>query len=136
MANAKTDDKVMALVEQELKKKPGATVDELYEKATKVEKSVSKLTKRQFNARYPLQVKRRMGGMSKRSKPRAGAKKKATKGTKAEASGADAGAGRDAVRATFMRFASDMASAEQRKDLVRFLAGVDSYVDEVLKAAG
>lgn len=132
MANAKTDDKVMALVEQELKKKPDATVDELYEKATKVEKSVAKLTKRQFNARYPLQVKRRMGGMSKRSKPRAAAKKKAAR---AKAPSADAGAGRDAVRATFMRFASDMASAEQRKDLVKFLAGVDSYVDDVLKAA-
>jgi hypothetical protein len=43
---------------------------------------------------------------------------------------------REAVRASFLKFASDLAAADARKDLVRVVAGVDRYVDEVLKATG
>lgn len=135
-ASAKTDDKVMALVEQELKKKPEATVDELYDKAKSADKSVGKLTKRQFNARYPLQVKRRQGGMSKKGgRKRAGTtrKAKAAKGRRSRTP--SSGNGREAVRSIMMKFASEMASAEARKDLVQFLAGIDRYVDDVMKAA-
>jgi hypothetical protein len=122
-------DKVMALVEQELAKNADATVDDLFEKARAVDKSVGKLTKRQFHARYPLQVKRREGGKSK-SRRRLTVRKKARAAKPSEMS-----ANREAVRTTLMAFASDMASAEQRKDLVQFLAGIDKYVDAVLKAA-
>lgn len=144
MATAKTDDKVMSVVEKELEKNPDASVDELYEKAKKASPSVSKLTKRQFNARYPLQVKRRKsrkGSTSSRKKAKKKAKtdrrsrKTTPKRTRRAGTAGATGTGREAVRETFMRFASDMASAEERKDLVRFLAGIDGYVDEVLKAA-
>jgi hypothetical protein len=33
----------------------------------------------------------------------------------------------------FLQFAIDIAAAEERKDLVKVLAGVDHYVDQVLK---
>lgn len=136
MAAAKTSDKVMQLVEKELNKKPDATVDDLYEKAKKASRSISQLSKRQFNARYPLQVKRRKSrkaGKKKSSRKSATSRrKKASRPSTRRAAGSDGG--REAVRKTFMKFASDMASADDRKELVRFLAGIDSYVDEVLKA--
>ena len=136
---AKTDEKVMSLVEKELDKKPDASVDELYEKATKVDESIGELTKRQFNARYPLQVKRRRGGSRKKSggrKTRKRTRATARKGGGKKARTTATAGGREAVRETFMRFASEMAAADDRKDLVRFLAGVDSYVDDVMKVTG
>ena len=126
---AKIDEKVMSLVEQELEKKPDASVDELYDKAVKVEKSIGSLTKRQFNARYPLQVKRRKGGTSGRKKK--SRKRSASRRKKSTTNGA-----REAVRGVFLRFASDLAAAEARKDVVEVVASVDKYVDEVLKTTG
>jgi hypothetical protein len=38
------------------------------------------------------------------------------------------------VRQVFLDFATDLAAAEDRKDLVKVLAAVDGYVDEVLKS--
>ena len=128
---AKTDDKVMQLVERELEKNPDASVDELYDKAAKADKSVEKLTKRQFNARYPLQVKRRKAPPRKKRGKKKSRSGSTSRKTSKKAAAAPTGH-REAVRATFMKFASDMASAEARKDLVKFLAGVDAYVDEVL----
>lgn len=123
---AKTDEKVMALVEEELEKNPEASVDELYEKAKDTHPSVGELSKRQFNARYPLQVKRRQSQPS----PGTRSRRRTTRKPRRKKSGGS----RDDVRETFLRFASDLVAAEERKDLVDVLAGVDSYVDEVLKA--
>jgi hypothetical protein len=35
-----------------------------------------------------------------------------------------------------LRFASDLAGADDRKDVVRVVASVDRYADEVLKITG
>lgn len=129
---AKTEEKVMKFVEDQLKKNPDIDVKDLYEQAKKIKSGgVSKLSLRQFNARYPLQVKRRQsqksGGTSTKRKRSRSRRKKAARTNGAE---------RDAVRETLLRFASEVAGAEHRKDLVQVLAGVDKYVDEVIKAAG
>ncbi len=124
---AKTNEKVMALVEKELKKNADISVDELYQKAKKAHSEVGDLTLRQFNARYPLQVKRRMSAST-----RSGGRRRKTR--KARSQGDD-GKAREKVREALLGFASDMAAAEQRKDLVHVLANVDKYVDQVLKAA-
>jgi hypothetical protein len=126
---AKVDDKVMAAVEAALKKNPQASVDELFELAKGVNSGVGRLSKRQFHARYPLQVKRRSGG----AKPKkAGRKKAGARRPRTQQS--DAMPTRETVRGIFLRFASDLAGAEARKDVVKVVAGVDRYVDEVLKA--
>lgn len=141
MANA--DDKVMAAVESALKKNPDATVDELFDMAKGINSSVGKLSKRQFHARYPLQVKRRSGGSAKPKKKKAGRKKAAASAASAprrtrsrarKAAPAANGSTRDSVRGIFLRFASDLAAAEARKDVVKVVAGVDRYVNDVLKA--
>lgn len=120
--------KVMDAVEKELKKNPDASVDELLEVARKVDGSVTELTKRQFHARYPLQVKRKMNP----PKRRASRKRASRKGKRAK----PAENHRDQVRDIFLRFASDLAAAEERKAVVRVVAGVDKYVDQVLETVG
>jgi hypothetical protein len=123
------DPKVLSAVEAALEKNPEATVDELFAIARGVNEEVASLNKRQFHARYPLQVKRKLAPPKPR-RPRS-AKPKAKRGRKPAA-----GSVREAVRSCFLKFASDLAAADARKDLVRVVAGVDRYVDEVLKATG
>jgi hypothetical protein len=128
---ANADEKVLATVEAALKKNPDASVDELFDLAKGVNSAIGKLSKRQFHARYPLQIKRRMRPPSRRGKPRAKVAGRRT-GPRASANGST----RDSVRSAFLRFATDLAAAEARKDVVKVVAGVDRYVDEVLKATG
>lgn len=130
---AEVDEKVMSFVEETLRKSPKIQLADLFEKAKRVSASVQNLSKRQFNARYPLQVKRRMSQARRggRSTPRSsGASARSRTRTRPPASGNDA---RSAVRRVFLQFATDITGAEERKDLVRVLADVDRYVDQVLK---
>ena len=79
MAPPEAKAKVQALVERELKKHPGAKSKELQEKAAKVDKSVARLSGRQFHAIYALQARRKLfgraSGKSRRTKARASARR-------------------------------------------------------------
>ena len=148
---ADSSDKVLALVEAELKKNPGATTEELQTAAKKKYPSAGKLSKRQFNARYALQIKRRKPKAAAKAATGSPAKRRVRRAAKTEdtpktprrprvrrAAAAAASASpfdRDAVRGQFLRFASDITAAESRRDLVRVLANVDKYVDAVQKAS-
>jgi hypothetical protein len=126
---AEANPKVMEVVEAELKKDPDISNPELLEKAKKVDPAVAELTPRQFNATYPLQVKRAM-------KPRRRTQKKTSKatprrGTKRAESGGD----RDRVRTELLALAKDVANAQGKGDVVDVIAGIDRYVDRVIKAA-
>lgn len=151
---ADNKEKILGMVEAALKKNPAATTEELQNQVKKKYPSVAPLTKRQFNARYVLQIKRRKPGAGAKKKPAAKAAPKKPRTRRAAAAGKKPGrprrarrtaapapaAGpsvdRDEVRAQFLRFASDIAAAEARKDLVKVLANVDKYVDAVAKAVG
>ena len=141
---AEVNEKVMAWVEAELEKNPGVASGELFETAKGRFPSIASLSVRQFHARYPLQVKRRAGAAAgrrkKRAKPRASARKKPVArptGSKARSRGKSADQdSREAVRGVLMAFATELASAEAKADVVKVLAGADRYVDEVLAAAG
>lgn len=153
---AKTDEKALAAVEEELKRNPNATLDEIWAKAKQVSPGVGRLDRRQFNARYPLQVKRRLQAASgKRRKRRGGRKAKVIaavglrrgpgrpkgsgrKGRRAaaHANGGDAAA-RDAIRQALIGFATEvLGAADKPQQLIKTLTGVDSYVDRVTKALG
>lgn len=129
---AEINEKVMEFVKETLDKSPKINLDELFERAKELSDDVAELSKRQFNARYPLQVKRRLA-QATRGK---GSKRKTTAAAKRRsrsAAAAKAEASRAAIRQVLLRFAADLAGAEERKDLVKVLAGVDRYVDEVFK---
>jgi hypothetical protein len=129
---AEINEKVMEFVKETLDKSPKINLDELFERAKELSDDVAELSKRQFNARYPLQVKRRLA-QATRGK---GSGRKTTAAARRRSRGvaaAKAEAARAATRQVLLRFAADLAGAEERKDLVKVLAGVDRYVDEVLK---
>lgn len=122
---AEANPKVMKMIEAELKKNPDVSNPELIEKAKSIDKSVAELSARQFNAMYPLQVKRAMKpARPRRSRP-AGKKARAAADRK-----------RDQVREVLLGLARDMAGAQGKGDVVDVVAGIDEYVDRVLKAAG
>jgi hypothetical protein len=129
------DEKVMKFVEDTLKKNPRIQLEDLYEQAKKFKSSVGRLSRRQFNARYPLQVKRRR---ALAAKARGGGKRKGAGASgrvhrKSASRGSDP---RERIRQVFLQFATDITAAEERKELVKVLAGVDLYVDQVMKDVG
>jgi len=75
---AATDENVLAVLEEALRKNPGASNADLFEKAKEANPEIAGLDRRQFNARYPLQIKRRLqldAGGAKPAKPRTRAAK-------------------------------------------------------------
>lgn len=172
-----TNERVMAMVEQELRADPDISNESLRAKAEKLDDAVARMSARQFNATYPLQVKRKLTpatrrGARKATKGRrgrkAGAKRGAATGARgrrasptggskrgraaavaggatirtergrgrAGRGGSAAGDGaRGRVRAALLDFARDLANADGA-GLVDVIAGVDGYVERVMKAAG
>ncbi len=132
---ADVDEKVMEFVEETLDQSPKISLGELFERAKEVSPSVAELSKREFNARYPLQVKRRLAQAARAAQGgrtrSAGARRRSRR-----ASAAKHEASREAVRQVFLQFATDLSGAEERRDLVKVLAGLDRYVDEVFKGMG
>lgn len=120
-------EKIMAFVEKELKKNPKASATELYEKARKVSRNVAKLNVRQFHAKYPLQVKRKLA----RKKPR----KPRTKKQPAATTAAPA-SDREAIRKILLDFAKDIAGAQEQTQMIDVMAKLDRYVDRIAQAAG
>lgn len=135
---AKTEEKVMKFVERELEKNPGIETSDLFEQAKKVDGSVASLSLRQFNARYPLQLKRRktIASAPASRRRKAASRKKAAAPAPARRKRTKKEDFRTQVREVFLKFAIELTAAEDRKNLVRVLAKVDGYVDDTLKAAG
>jgi hypothetical protein len=145
---ADVNPKVMDMIRTELEKNPDLSNKELFEKAKSVDKSVGALSPRQFNARYPLQVKRTMGPKKKSSRRKAkkaapGTGKKtaragraAPKPTRAETKRAEDRPDRDRVRKVMLELARDVANAQGKGDVVDVIMGIERYVDRVIKAAG
>jgi hypothetical protein len=120
---AKNEQKVMEFVQKELQQDPKQSTTELFEKAKKMDTGVGKLSLRQFNARFPLQIKRNQAMKSGR---RSGRTRRRGGRTSRE----------QAMREVFLRFATDLTASDERKDLVAVLARVDKYVNDAMKAAG
>ena len=156
------NDRVMAMIEKELQANPEISNEDLRTKAEKLDDAVGRMSARQFNATYPLQVKRRLqpprrrsrkaskgAGTKKRGRPAGTGRKRgrpakgAARGRAAAAAGgANIRAGRAGgpgdvargrVRAALLDFARDLASADGA-GLVDVISGVDAYVDRVMKA--
>jgi hypothetical protein len=127
----------MEMVRAEIGKNPKVSNAELFEKAKGLDKSVGKLSARQFNARYPLQVKRSLAPVKKRKRqPAAAARKPAPGRGRRSAAAAAQDQGRDRVRTILLELARDVANAQGKGDVVDVIMGIDRYVDRVHKATG
>lgn len=148
-----TSDRVMAMVEKELAANPNISNDELRAKAERLDASIVPLSARAFNARYPLQVKRRgkprsRSGKKRGGKSAAGARKNAARASRdggRKAGAARGGKGgrrraarsggtdeRDRVRAVLLDLARDLTAADGAAGIVDVIGSVDDYVDRIL----
>jgi hypothetical protein len=151
---AQTNDRVLAMVREEILKNRAITTSDLFAKAKKLSKEINALDIRQFHARYPLQVKRmlatrkrRAGGAAKRNAAAkrtvaasvaANGKRGPGRPRKTAAAGAPVTASsgsRAAVRNVLLQFAKDIAAAEHRVKFIDVIAGIDDYVERVFQAA-
>jgi len=119
---AAANEKVMSMVEEELRRNPSITTKELFEKALEIDESVKELSARQFNALYPLQVKRRLAPRRPRG---AGSRSRRRRVID-----------RSAIRSVLINFAMDIAAAEDTADVIEVIGNVDEYVENVVSAAG
>ena len=104
------NENVMEFIKLELKKDPGVSNATLFEGAKLIDKTIAKLNPRQFHAKYPLQVKRRMAGAGSGRAVRAPAKPKAAR--RSRATKADAGAAVLAYVARVLKRNPDVKNAE------------------------
>lgn len=124
---AETSEKVMEMVRQAIEKKPDIATDELYQRAQKVDASIADLTLRQFHARYPLQVKRKMAAAA--GKARRPSRRRARRGAEVN---------RGAIRESLVAFAREVSAAgdEGTAQVIDAMQSVDDYVDRIVKAVG
>ena len=135
-AKAKNVDKVMQLVEKELKINPKATAKELQQKAKAVSEAVGKLSVRQFHAKYPLQVRRQLAPKKpRRAAPKAKAAAKKPRRAAPKARAARGQVNREAVRNTLMTFAQDLSAAQGKSETIAVLRKLDNYIDAIIRAA-
>lgn len=130
------DEQVMKFVEDLLEKEPEIRPEELFNKTKEFKSSIGRLSKRQFNARYPLQVKRKRALATQGKKAQKGAssrKRTGSKSPKRKPSRPEKkDSPREVVRRILLEFATDITSAEERQDLVKVLARADRYVDRIV----
>jgi hypothetical protein len=108
-------DRVMNMVRDEIQRRPEISSQELFEKAKKLDRGMRSLSPRQFNATYPLQVRRSLA--PRRPRARRSARRSNT--------------GRDQVRAVLLEFARAVAGAEDPGTLVDVIGNLDSWVDRI-----
>lgn len=151
---AERNQDVLDRMQAEITRDPDAALDDLQATAAAVDPAIKKLTRRQFNARYVLPLKRQKS--SGKGKRRGRGKKQAPKSQTSRSAGADtqrpaAGAKRKsrpstsgrsgleptgAMRHVFLDFARDLSKAESRSSIVEVLSDLDSYVARAIAAAG
>ena len=114
----KGNEKVLAMVRQELEKDPNVTNKTLLTKAKRLHRSVSRLSPQQFHAMYRLTAARQLAP----AKPRRPRRKAAAPAPN-----------RDAVRAVLLELATEVAAADQA-GMVGVVGSLDRYVDRVVGA--
>jgi len=120
-------ERIMAFVQGELESSPKVSTSELFERARKAFPELAELSLRQFNARFPLQIRRRLSLARPRRRNRGGRRAAAVRA-------ASHPQGHAAVREVFLRFAEDLMAADEGKDIVRVIGGLDQYVSDALAA--
>lgn len=108
-------DRVMEMVEEVLRENPDVSNDELQERASEIAPRIGELSPRSFNARYPLQVKRKLS--------REGEERDASHEQDLRAK----------IRSTLLDFAKDVVGAEDRGAAIDVLRDVDQYIDRVME---
>ncbi|WP_419937301.1 hypothetical protein [Candidatus Palauibacter sp.] len=131
---------VLAYVTRVLKRNPEVKNAELFKGACEIDASVADLSARQFHAKYPLQVKRRLAA-TEAPKPAAPAPKPAAPAVAEPPpppapevpSIGDGDAA--AVRGLLFSLARELANAGTQAETIEVMVRLDGYVDDIMQAA-
>mgnify|MGYP006296856447 CR=1 FL=1 len=115
---------VMEMVERELRENRDVSNRHLKRKAEEIDEGISELSTRQFHARYPLQVKRKLSSVKSEVEEKRGDGSRAPR---------ESDERRDAVREALLDFAKAVAGARDRGEVIDVLTDVDEYVDRVVR---
>lgn len=137
---------VLAYVTRTLKKNPGVKNAELFAGACEIDASVAKLSARQFHAKYPLQVKRRLAAAEAPkpvapavAEPKPPTPTPAAETPPAEAPPAEAPSTGDgdaaAIRGLLIDLARELAKAGTQAETIEVMARLDVYVNDIMRAA-
>lgn len=146
---------ILEMVEEQLDRRNPPDTKVLYRRAMHfVDRGVRHLTLQQFNAKFPLQVKRRRASDGREQTDSPGDSAEPGEGSAGEGAGRTNGrdgrsergedgasaAGspaeeelRDRVRSSLLDFAELVAGAESRADLIEVIPRVDEYVERVVE---
>lgn len=138
------NEKVLAMVRQELETDSTITNKALLDRAKKISRAVGRLSPRQFHALYRLRVTRelaaerpaarRRGTRKKaRSAPRKSARKTKPSAAKAPESASAREVDRRAIRAVLLDLALKVAAADKAA-AIHLAESLDHYVDRVVAA--
>ncbi len=139
---------VLAYVTRVLKRNPDVKNAELFKGACEIDASVAELSARQFHAKYPLQVKRRLAASAPAPKPAPAPEpapaapapsapavaKPAPAPAVAEAPSVGDG-GAAAIRGLLLSLARELANAGTQAETIEVMARLDGYVDDIMQAA-
>ncbi len=131
---------VLAYVTRVLKRNPEVKNAELFKGACEIDASVADLSARQFHAKYPLQVKRRLAA-TEAPKPAAPAPAPAAPAVAEPPpppapevpSIGDGDAA--AVRGLLFNLARELANAGTQAETIEVMVRLDGYVDDIMQAA-
>lgn len=125
------EQEILEMVEDQLDRPNPPDTKVLYRRAMHfIDRDVRHLSLQQFNAKFPLQVKRRKARERTESRVKRTREESDGDGT----DGTDATDGqREAVRQTLLDFAKAVTGAEDRGAVIDVLTGVDEYVDRVVE---
>lgn len=139
------DPKIVKMVRDQLtRRKSPPNVKALYGRAVRINPEIRKLSLRQFNAIYPLQVRRQLKREERRasrpavqateSKPGAARGNGGSRRAKDGAARAVADRRRSAVRSELFAFAGTVAQASGRGELIDVVLDLDRWIDRVESA--
>lgn len=116
---------ILEMVEDQLDRPNPPDTRVLYRRAMHfIDRDVRHLSLQQFNAKFPLQVKRR------KARAREERNGGSPDGSRAPSESDDR---REVVREALLDFAKAVAGADDRGDVIDVLTGVDEYVDRVVE---
>lgn len=123
-----SEEKILEMVREQLERPNPPGTEALYGRAARIDSSIRELSLRQFNARYPLRVRREMARVSDESeKSPQGAQQRVQEVAKSDE------AIRRGLRAMFHDLAAEVAGAEAEPELIDFIEErLEGYVDRTL----
>lgn len=121
---------VMQMVRKQLRRDPPPPLAALYGRAVRIDPRIRKLDLRQFNARFPLRVRRERKAAKRRAK--AAERRRERKTERPRQISPET---RSRVRDIVLQYGKAVLSAETDAALVDVLVEADLYADAIIQAA-